>query len=98
MLAPELYVETSSAVHRLVQSGALGHEEADGLMAALGLMPLRAIPHAMLLPLAWRWRERVRIADAFYVACAQLLGVPLLTSDARLGRADLPGVTVTVVR
>jgi predicted nucleic acid-binding protein len=46
---------------------------------------------------AWRLRDRVRISDAFYVACAELVHGSLVTTDSRLGRAGPSGVTVTVV-
>lgn len=36
---------------------------------------------------AWQLRDRLSFYDALYVALAELLGVPLLTADARLSRA-----------
>jgi len=99
IVAPELvYVETLSAMHRLLRAGTLADGEAGELASQLGSLPLRTVPHTALLAGVWRIRDRVRIADAFYVACALLLDVPLLTTDARLGRAALPGITVTTVR
>ncbi len=98
-IAPELLdVEVVSAVSRLVRAGAMSDDVASGLVAALRRMPARRIPHRFLMARAWDLRNRVRIADAFYVACAAWAGVPLLTTDARLGRAALPNVTLTVVR
>lgn len=99
VVAPELvYVEVLSAMHRLVRAGALGDTEAAELTSALVIMQLRTVSHARLLEAAWDLRDRLRIADAFYVACALLLDVPLLTTDARLSRVSLPGVTVTAVQ
>ena len=60
-------------------------------------MPVTRIPHRPLVDRAWRLRTQVRISDAFYVACAELVDGALLTTDARLGRAALSGVTITVV-
>jgi predicted nucleic acid-binding protein len=40
-----------------------------------------------LVPGAWARRPTVRLADALYVDLAARLDVPLLTTDARLGRA-----------
>ena len=36
---------------------------------------------------AWRLRENVTFSDALYVALAEALRCPLITADARLGRA-----------
>lgn len=97
VVAPDLvYVEVLSALHRLARAGTLTDDVA--LASELGRMPVRTVPHRALLPGVWRIRDRARIADAFYVACAILLDVPLLTTDGRLGRAALPGVTVTTIR
>jgi len=99
VVAPELvYVEASSALLKLVRTGTLPDAEAGQLIRAFTRLPLRAISHAALVDAAWGLRDRLRIADAFYVACAVLLRVPLLTTDARLGRASLPGVTVTTIQ
>ncbi len=99
VVAPELvYVEVLSALHRLVRAGTLTDHGATELASELGMMPLRTVPHRALLAGVWSIRGRTRVADAFYVACALLLGVPLVTTDARLGRAALPGVTVTTVQ
>ncbi|MEJ7741071.1 MAG: hypothetical protein WKF73_00120 [Nocardioidaceae bacterium] len=51
----------------------------------------------MLLEHAWRLRQAVRVADAFY-PLPQHLGVPLATTDARLSRAAVSRVTVTLVQ
>jgi len=99
VVAPELvYVEVLSAVHRLVRAGILRGAEATQIVAELTVMPMRLWSHQTLLAGAWELRDRVRISDAFYVACAQALGLPLLTTDGRLARAPLPGTTVTLVQ
>jgi predicted nucleic acid-binding protein len=60
-------------------------------------LPLTKVEDEVLLDRAWALRQRVRISDAFYVACAQLLEAPLVTADARLARAGLTGVTIHLV-
>lgn len=55
------------------------------------------MPHELLLARAWALRGSTRIADAFYLACAQACDAVLLTCDARLARASGTAVTVTVV-
>jgi len=96
--APELIVvEVLSALHRLVRSSTLTAAQATAAADDFAALALRTVPHAPLAATVWGLRDRVRIADAFYVAAAQAVGVPLLTTDARLARAVLPGVTVTLV-
>lgn len=38
----------------------------------------------------WELRFNLTLYDAWYVACAEALGIPLATLDARLGRAPGP--------
>jgi predicted nucleic acid-binding protein len=98
-VAPQLLdVEVVSALARLVRGGEVDVRRADLAVVDLRAMPVRRLPHRHLLVRAWRLRDRFRIADGFYVACAELLGAPLLTTDARLARSSLSGLTVTLVR
>ncbi|MGH8893691.1 MAG: type II toxin-antitoxin system VapC family toxin [Actinomycetes bacterium] len=98
VLAPELiYVEVVSAMTRLVRAGTLADRDAVARINLLHRMPIRRLPHRPLVRRVWELHDRVRISDGFYVACAELVGGALLTTDQRLGRAALPGVTITVV-
>ncbi len=49
--------------------------------------PIARVPHRPLLARVWHLRAAITAYDATYVALAEQLGVPLLTCDARLGRA-----------
>jgi len=53
--------------------------------------------HEPYLGRVWQLRHNVTAYDAVYVALAEALGVPLLTCDARLGRAPLTDVTIEVI-
>ncbi len=98
LVAPELLlVETASALHRLVRNRVLTEEEAACAVRLLATMPVRLVTHEVLLDDAWSWRHAVRMADAFYLCCALRLGVPLLTSDGRLARAGMRGVSIMLV-
>ena len=98
LFAPELLdVEALAALARLVRSGDVRAEDADTAVAALLRLPLTRVSHLALAAGAWRLRDRVRLADAFYASCAALLSAPLLTCDGRLARAPLPGVSVLLV-
>jgi predicted nucleic acid-binding protein len=97
--APELIdVEVCSALARLQRGGAVTAVEADTAVRRLAAMPVRRLQHLLVLPVAWSLRDRVRVADAFYVACAHVTSGALVTCDARLAAAPLPGVPVTLVR
>ena len=99
LVAPELlHVEVCSAFARFVRAGVVDSSKADGAVGRLAQLPVTSVSDALLVAPAWLLRDRVRISDAFYVACAMAFRAPLLTTDARLGSAALPGVTVTVVR
>ena len=49
--------------------------------------PIDRHPVAEMLRGAWTRRTQLRLADALYVELAVRLGVPLVTTDAALGRA-----------
>lgn len=88
LAAPELLaVEVTSAVWRLSRTGVIPEERAERAMAALRTLPVRLVPHRGLLPRVWQLRRAVRMSDAFYLACCQQLGLPLLTTDTWLARA-----------
>lgn len=98
LVCPELLdVEVASAAARLERTGSLTRDEADEVMSRLASLPAERIGHAPLLAGAWLLRDRVRLADGFYVACAQLVECALLTCDARLARAAVPGLSLVVV-
>ncbi len=94
--APDLiFVEVASALARLSRAGELSDAEAAEAVSTVHRMPLSAYPLQNLLPAAWGMRQFVRVADAFYLACAQRLDTSLLTTDTRLARAHhgIPVIT-----
>lgn len=96
LLAPDLlYTESLSALWRLARAGALTDDDAAAAVERVLQLPVTVLPARHLAQRAWGHRESVRLSDAFYLACAQLAGAPLLTCDARLGRGH-HGVPVLV--
>lgn len=86
--APELIdIESLQAVRGLLRSGALDLAAAGQVAARLSDAPVLRVPHRGLLERVWSLRDTVSAYDAAYVALAEQLAVPLLTCDARLGRA-----------
>ncbi len=95
--APHLIdVEVFGVIRRHHQLGHL-----DGTAARLAIDDLRDWPgerisHTPLLARAWELRTTVRGPDAMYVALAEVLDAPLLTTDARLSRAPGPRCEVVL--
>ena len=90
--------EVMSAIARLERGGSITTSEADQAIARWRQMPVERMESSALLAQAWLMRASVRTSDAIYVALAILLACPLVTSDARLSRAPITGVTVTLIR
>ena len=80
-----LGVEVSAAFRRQVANGVL-----DERFARVGLDDLRRMhvqhhPYEPFLPRIWELRDTVTAYDAWYVALAEHLAVPVVTCDRRLG-------------
>lgn len=86
--APHLLdVEVASAFRRLSQLGELAPAVAETLLEVLVALPLNRYPHTHLLDRIWRLRVTLSAQDAAYVALAEALGAPLVTTDRRLSRS-----------
>lgn len=88
--APELLlVEVTQVVRRLSARGLLGPERAEEAMADLMDLDLELYGHEPLVRRAWQLRDNLTAYDAVYVALAEGLDAPLLTTDENL--AGAPG-------
>ncbi|MGH9271644.1 MAG: type II toxin-antitoxin system VapC family toxin [Ilumatobacteraceae bacterium] len=79
-------VEVLNVIRRDRLLGRLEPLGADQAIADLRDWPGERFGHRSLIDRAWDLRDRVRGWDAFYVALAEALDAPLVTSDLRLGR------------
>jgi predicted nucleic acid-binding protein len=96
--APDvLNVEVLHALRRFERRREL--EEARSLLALedLGDLPIARYPASALLERAWRLRHNITAYDAMYVALAEALDTPLITTDAHLAAAARDHTKVTVV-
>ena len=95
LTAPELVdLEVLSVWRRQVAGGAMTQARAKLAVQDLTAMPVRRVGHRVLMQRCWELRNAVTVYDAAYVALAEVLGISLLTADARLSRA--PGLRCRV--
>ncbi len=92
--APELV--DIEALHALRRAARTVEEPILGRAVAFMMeAPVVRVPHRPLLNRVWQLRDSITAYDATYIALAEQLDVPLLTCDARLGRA--PGHDAEVI-
>jgi len=90
LCAPHLLdVEVLHVLRRYERAGELTSARALAALDDLGELPLHRYPHEPLLSRMWELRRNLTGYDAAYVALAEVLEVPLVTSDTRL--ASSPG-------
>lgn len=87
-------VEVASALRRAALSGALGSTRAKRALDLFLELRMRRYAARLLLERAWALRDSLSAYDAMYVALAELLDVPLVTTDARLARTGGHRATV----
>ena len=82
---------------RQLFAGQLDARRARLALDDLAALPVQRAPHTGLLGRCWELRDNATIYDASYVVLAELLDVPLVTSDRRLARAAGPRCTIEVI-
>jgi predicted nucleic acid-binding protein len=95
LAAPHLIdIEVLSAWRRLAAAGKMDDRRAAFARADLRALPLDRVPHAPLIERCWELRANLTMYDAAYVALAEIIDAPLVTSDAKL--AGTPGAACAI--
>ena len=89
--APELVlVEATNVLRRLERAKQISRSEANAAHADLMELEIELFPFAPFSDRIWELRQTVTSYDAWYVAIAEFLGLPLATLDEHLTRAEGP--------
>lgn len=85
---PHLFgVEVLHALRRLTLAGHVSETRGNRAVNAMLNMRLTRYPHEPFAGRIWELKENVSAYDAAYVALAEALGAPLVTTDRRLAQA-----------
>lgn len=91
LLAPHLLpVEVAHGLRRLAHTGDISDDAATLAHADFTRLPVRLLPYEPFADRVWELRATVTPYDAWYVAAAEALDLPLATLDGRLSRASGP--------
>ena len=91
LAAPHLVlVETTNILRRLELTGRLSRLEAGAAARDVTLLDLELAPFAPFADRIWQLRGNLTSYDAWYVAVAEALELPLATLDRRLATATGP--------
>lgn len=95
LAAPELIdLEFASGLRGLERSGHITTEFASRKLVEMATFPLERFPHGPFLSRVWELRHNLSVYDAAYVALAEALRAPLITSDRAI--ANAPGIACEV--
>ncbi len=98
LFAPDLLIpEVLSVLRRMVSQKDLSSSEGDHLAQVFQGAPIEYIHVWPRTSRVWDLRHDLSPYDACYVAVAEDIGAPLVTTDLRLGRAATGVVPVIVV-
>lgn len=83
-----LDVEVAAAFRRLCRREVLSARRGEEALLDLVDLPVSRHHHLALLPRMWQLRATVTAGDAAYLALAETLETPLVTTDDRLARSQ----------
>lgn len=87
--APHLLdIEFLHALRRLAHTDFISDLRAEIARSHFSALTIRRYSHAPLFDRIWQLRHNLSACDGAFVALAELLDLPLITSDSRLARAS----------
>ena len=92
-----LDVEVAQVLRRYTLAGELTAKRAEQALTDFMDLPFTRYAHTDLLLRIWELRNSVTAYDAVYVALAEALDAPLVTTDSKLARAHGHRATVLVL-
>ena len=88
--APEIVLaEVSNTLRRLERARGISAAEANAAQADLMKLHIELFPFAPFADRIWQLRHSITSYDAWYVALAEALNLPLATLDRRLRRSSV---------
>ncbi len=86
---PHLFeVEILHTLRREYLRGLLSDERSEIALNRLSTMKLTHHPHTPFIERVWELKDNVTAYDASYIALAETLDAPLITTDGRLARSS----------
>ena len=96
--APHLLdLEIAQVMRRCERTGELSAQRAREALEDLEAFAIERYPHQLLLRRVWSLRANATAYDAAYLALAEALAAPLITTDRRLAAVPGHGAQVEVI-
>jgi predicted nucleic acid-binding protein len=92
-----LDLEIAQVIRRYVLAGTISQARGQTALQHLLMLDLERYPHDFILPRIWELRHNLTAYDAAYVALAEVLVAPLLTSDERLAASTGNNASIELV-
>jgi predicted nucleic acid-binding protein len=93
--APHLLdVEVLGAIRQRVRLGEVSRRRGEEAIAALQDLRVRRYGHVPFLTRMWELRQNLTAGDAVFVALAEALRMPLITTDYALAGAPGPRIQI----